>query len=144
MNSYRWLINKPSVISDILDGELVIMNNVGGKYHTSAGTGPLIWLCIDRGMSRSAIVNAIANACSVGEDRIAPDLDAFIKELVSQGLISGAKGEQVAAEPEPPPLSRTAYEKPELSTYSDMQDLLLLDPIHDVSEEGWPVRPQSQ
>ncbi len=143
MNSFRWVINKPSVASEILDGELVIMNTVGGKYHTSTGTGPLIWLCIERGMSRPAILKAIADACSVGEDMIASDLDAFVDELVSQGLICNAMGEQVTAEPEPPALSRTAYERPELSSYSDMQDLLLLDPIHDVSEEGWPARPQS-
>ena len=24
--------------------------------------------------------------------------------------------------------------------FTDMQDLLLLDPIHDVDETGWPVR----
>jgi hypothetical protein len=143
MNSFRWVINKPSVASEILDGELVIMNTVGGKYHTSAGTGPLIWLCIERGMSRPAILKAIADACSVGEDMIASDLDTFVDELVSQGLICNAMGEQVTAEPEPPALPRTAYERPELSSYSDMQDLLLLDPIHDVSEEGWPARPQS-
>ena len=143
MNSSRWVINKPSVASEILDGELVIMNNAGGKYHTSAGTGPLIWLCIERGMSRPAILKAIAEACSVGEERIAPDLDAFLDELVSEGLICNATVEQVAAEPESPALSPTAYERPELSSYSDMQDLLRLDPIHDVSEEGWPARPQS-
>ena len=29
---------------------------------------------------------------------------------------------------------------PVLNKYSDMQDLLLLDPIHDVDEEaGWPT-----
>ena len=143
MNSFRWVINKPSVASEILDGELVIMNTVGGKYHTSAGTGPLIWLCIERGMSRPAILKAIADASSVGEDVIASDLDTFVDELVSQGLICNAMGERVTAEPEPPALPRTAYERPELSSYSDMQDLLLLDPIHDVSEEGWPARPQS-
>jgi hypothetical protein len=26
--------------------------------------------------------------------------------------------------------------------YEDMQDLLLLDPIHDVDETGWPARKQ--
>jgi hypothetical protein len=30
------------------------------------------------------------------------------------------------------------FEKPGLQKYSDMQDLLLLDPIHEVDEMGWP------
>jgi hypothetical protein len=27
---------------------------------------------------------------------------------------------------------------PKLEKYTDMEDLLLLDPIHDVQEVGWP------
>jgi hypothetical protein len=27
--------------------------------------------------------------------------------------------------------------------YEDMQDLLLIDPFHDVPEEGWPERKQA-
>jgi len=31
-----------------------------------------------------------------------------------------------------------SYKAPELDTYEDMQDLILLDPIHEVDESGWP------
>ncbi len=30
------------------------------------------------------------------------------------------------------------FTEPTVHTYADMQDLLLLDPIHDVDETGWP------
>ena len=30
------------------------------------------------------------------------------------------------------------FEAPILNKYNDMQELLLLDPIHDVDEAGWP------
>jgi len=33
---------------------------------------------------------------------------------------------------------RMAFEAPILHKYNDMQELLLLDPIHDVEETGWP------
>ncbi len=35
--------------------------------------------------------------------------------------------------------SKTPFQIPVLDVYSDMQDLLLLDPIHDVDETGWPT-----
>lgn len=36
------------------------------------------------------------------------------------------------------------YRPPVLEVFADMQDLLLLDPIHDIDEVGWPVaRPDS-
>ena len=32
-----------------------------------------------------------------------------------------------------------AYEKPVFQKYDDMQALLLIDPIHEVDDDGWPV-----
>ncbi len=36
-------------------------------------------------------------------------------------------------------MSNVPYAPPALETYTDMQELLLLDPIHDVDETGWPA-----
>ena len=44
-----------------------------------------------------------------------------------------------APAPAPVSVAGVAYTEPSLSVFSDMQDLLLLDPIHDVSEAGWPM-----
>ena len=33
---------------------------------------------------------------------------------------------------------RSIFATPVLNKYSDMQDLLLLDPIHEVDDTGWP------
>jgi hypothetical protein len=30
------------------------------------------------------------------------------------------------------------YQEPKLGKYTDMQELLLLDPVHEVDEAGWP------
>ena len=43
-----------------------------------------------------------------------------------------------------PGIERLSFEAPILHKYTDMQDLLLLDPIHEVDEAGWPsVKPDS-
>jgi hypothetical protein len=140
----RWQINSPSVASEILDGELIIMNQTSGKYFTSAGIGPAIWQCVEAGMPRPVILNLLAESCGMQEDLIAVDVDAFVGSLVSEGLIVEASASAGASPIEAPRIGHHSYAKPALSAYSDMQDLLLLDPIHDVSEEGWPVRSQSQ
>ena len=31
------------------------------------------------------------------------------------------------------------FTTPTLEIFSDMQDILLLDPVHDVDERGWPI-----
>jgi len=35
--------------------------------------------------------------------------------------------------------ARPAFEPPVLTTFSDMQELLWLDPIHEVDDAGWPI-----
>ena len=34
--------------------------------------------------------------------------------------------------------TKSPFVSPSLNGYSDMRDLLLIDPIHDVDEGGWP------
>ena len=42
-----------------------------------------------------------------------------------------------------PSIPRAPFHPPVLNVFSDMQDLLLLDPIHDVDATGWPM-PKSE
>ena len=37
-----------------------------------------------------------------------------------------------------PSATRRAFAEPRVETFSDLQDLFLVDPIHDVDEAGWP------
>ena len=40
----------------------------------------------------------------------------------------------------PPLTAKTRFVPPSLEKHSDIQDLLLLDPIHEVAQSGWPMR----
>jgi hypothetical protein len=35
--------------------------------------------------------------------------------------------------------SKAAFEIPKVESYSDMQEMLLSDPVHDVDQRGWPI-----
>jgi hypothetical protein len=71
-------------------------------------------------------------------------LDAFIVDLLSHQLVR-----ETEIEPGEVPTAswsgdRVAFSPPVLNIYSDIRNLLLLDPIHDVAEEsGWPVPKQA-
>jgi len=77
--------------------------------------------------------------------QIEADVVRLIAELEAEGLVVPAGSEGGTAAPagvsaacEPAP----AYEATVLKRYEDMHDLLLLDPIHEVDEMGWPnVKP---
>ena len=140
MNGARWQLNEREVSSEVIDGELIIMHLKSGKYYSSAGVGPLVWSCVARGLTSMAASEVVAKHCGMRAQDVAADVEAFIASLVSEELLR-----ESPAEPTEAVLEQTGealvYAKPELQVYSDMKDLLLLDPIHDVSEEGWPIRP---
>jgi len=60
-----------------------------------------------------------------------------VDQLVKEGLLAeGGDTDAGSLEPVQPPLE---YAPPSLDKYDDLKDLLLLDPIHEVAETGWPT-----
>jgi hypothetical protein len=73
----------------------------------------------------------------VGADEARADVVAFLAELEAEGLLLDGNGDGPApGSPAPGPGHVTLV----LHRYTDMQDLIVLDPIHDVDETGWPNR----
>jgi len=66
-------------------------------------------------------------------------VEAFIRELAGYNLIVADPDGNPEATPAPA-TAELIYTPPVLSAYTDMEDLLQLDPVHDVdAESGWPV-----
>lgn len=129
--------NVPHVIAEVLEGELIILNFETGTYYNVGGSGADVWAMIEAGRSCAEIARGLAAVDAAGTaDRIIVD---FVSELVAEGLIVAADGpartDDGAARPGAP------FTAPSLHKHTDLQELLLLDPIHDVDEAGWPHRP---
>jgi hypothetical protein len=60
--------------------------------------------------------------------------------LLENGLLVALEDGAPAASPlELPASEMREFQPPVLESYSDMQDILLLDPIHEVDDKaGWP------
>ncbi|TMI76502.1 MAG: PqqD family protein [Bacillati bacterium ANGP1] len=102
-----------------------------------------IWTRIDGAMP-GEIVEGLTARYETSAGDIETAVTRFLDELQREGLIVPDQADtdekerpgRTAAGPERP-LPR--FETPVLHKYSDMQDLLLLDPIHDVDDAGWPM-----
>jgi hypothetical protein len=63
----------------------------------------------------------------------------LLVQLQQENLIVPVDGETaVDLQPSNNGHDKPSFTPPLLHKYSDMQELLLLDPIHDVDEAGWP------
>ena len=81
---------------------------------------------------------------TVGTLPIGEAVAEFLEQLRKHNLITETSAVRADAGPEPAADHRGHWEPPMLSVYEDMKDLLLLDPIHDVDEQGWPARKPDQ
>lgn len=133
-------INSPNVVAETLDGETTIVNLDSGTYYALNRTGSAIWDGIAAGGTEDEVAAQVAEAFGVEAGAAADAVAGLVEELSAQELIvpgDGAAAAPVAA----PNGSRGEWTDPKLTTYTDMQELLLLDPIHEVDESGWPNQP---
>jgi hypothetical protein len=146
VGSVRFRVNNPSVVAETLDEEATIVNLDKGTYYALNGVGSFIWDELSRGASPDEIAAALAARYEVAEPDAGAAVEDLVGELSANELIVPLPGGAEAA-----PLAangahngngngRLAYEPPELSTFTDMQELLLLDPVHEVDASGWPSR----
>jgi hypothetical protein len=82
---------------------------------------------------------AAAFAAEACDDSLVEAVRLFVDDLVRERLLA-LVGDAVITPPEAaPPVERPAH-WPQVQVFDDLADLILLDPIHDVSETmGWPV-----
>lgn len=138
--TYRVLA--PEVIADIIDGEVVIMNLKTGRYFSSDGVGSECWDALAGGLSVEQLVDRLANRYAEDRATIGSAVAGFVQDLIVHELI--APSDATPADTVRPSFSNgSRFHAPVLNVYSDMQDLLLLDPIHDVDTAGWPM-PKSE
>jgi hypothetical protein len=132
-----WRANAPDVISETIDGETIILHLGNGFYFSAGGAGAQAWSLL----SQAVPVQATAAVLSRYYETEGVDVEAavadFVDQLNMEGLLVPADG---AAVPDAAGAqTRAAWEPPSLSKFTDMEDLLLLDPVHEVSPaQGWP------
>ena len=137
MNQYE--VNSPTVVGEVIDGEAVIMDLASGYYFSSLGVGAAIWHCIELGCKKEIIASALSQRFPDAAPEIATDIDQFMDQLQQHGLIREvAVARQDAIVDDKILADISEYAVPNIQSYTDMQDLLLLDPVHEVDETGWP------
>lgn len=140
-------INQPQVVHEAFEDEVVIVNLDTGNYYSLEGAGADIWRGIEQGALVDEITEATAHRYDGAQNEIQDAVKKLLDELQSEQLVTlceATDGERVGL------LSthesngagqmndKPRFETPVLNRFTDMQELLLLDPVHDVDETGWP------
>ena len=129
--------NTPRMIHETIDKETVVIDTETGVYYGITGCGYLIVQVLDQGADVSTLTARLAAAFRLAPDALHPVVESFVATLAAEALIVPvADAERIDVDP--PDAADEPFAPPVLEKFTDMRDLLLMDPIHDVSDAGWP------
>jgi hypothetical protein len=145
LSSGRWNVNHPNVVHETIDGEVVVVNLDTGSYYSLEGVGAEVWALIETCAATDEIVRDVGRRYESDRPEVERVVVGLIDELLQEGLIAADEtraAEQIAAPArrDDTEIEKSRFEAPTLRKYTDMQELILLDPIHQVDDTGWPDR----
>jgi hypothetical protein len=144
LSSISYKISRPQIIREQFDEEVVIVDLETGSYYALGGAGGDVWSGIEAGENQSQIVSRLVNSYSGEKEEIEAATLRLLEELQQEELIAPQdSAPQAGSTPDADSADKNngdkpAFEAPILQKFTDMQALLLLDPIHEVDSAGWP------
>ena len=144
METYK--IASTHIVSEIFaDEEAAVINLKSGNYYSLNKTGAEIWRQIEQGSAVKQINDNLRRKFAAGGSFDDGEIERFVQRLKEEGLIVAAETDSIAGaklqDSETADVGgQNVYEPPLIETYADMQELLLLDPIHEVEESNWLIK----
>jgi hypothetical protein len=131
-------IKTDSVSLERLNGEVIIISFSTGQFYSAKGSGADVLSMFKAGLPSESILQMLSAHYSTFEYEHS-GLDLFISSLLEVGIIKETI-ETIETETFqlPNDLARSLWSKPELMTHDEIHGLLLVDPIHETNDEGWP------
>lgn len=129
--------NRANVVFDTIDGEVLAIRSDTGTYYAMAGPAATAWSAVVSGQPMGDIATAVATHHGTDAATVGEALAEFYKLLADESLLIEADGnaDDISL---PPETAGTTWAAPVFEKYTDMEDLLLFDPIHEVQPSGWP------
>jgi Coenzyme PQQ synthesis protein D (PqqD) len=138
MSAGAYAFNDARFAYEAFSDEVIVLNKIDGTYFSFGGSATEAWSAIVSSCPLDAVCAALAARYSVMPE-INEDLAEFVAQAVREHIFVEASAKEGAAE-----LGEQAndiYKRFFFEKHADMQDLLTLDPIHDVDvDKGWPSR----
>lgn len=130
-------VNEHLISMERLEGEVIIISFNNGKYYSTEFSGAdVLWL-VKQKVNPEAWESILATKYGL-QDFPKDEIKAFLDKCVIEGILAETKSPMNNKAVLPDDFPVLGWETPKLIAFSDLQDLLMVDPIHDSSLEGWP------
>jgi hypothetical protein len=130
-------VNEHLISMERLDGEVIIISFNNGKYYSTEFSGAdILWLVKQKVNPKSW--ESILSSKYGFQDFPKDEIIAFLNKCLIEEILAETKSSMDNEAALPDDFAVSGWTTPRLLTFSDLQDLLMVDPIHDSSLEGWP------
>lgn len=136
----RFCLNANNVVFDVIDGEVLAIRSDSGAYYSMRGAAATAWCALLSGHPVEHLAGPVAEHHGADPATVVPELHRFAADLLQEALLTQREAEEGDdGDLQLPEETRLRpWEAPVFEVYTDMQDLLLFDPIHEVDNSGWP------
>jgi hypothetical protein len=120
--------NQAEIASKVIDGEAIMINLSNGRYYSMQSPGGAVWEIISAGTTPEALANELRRRYDAAPGIIERDVRGLVDLLLNERLVvtsdlpvadlTGAGSSAVTL----------PYSSPHLEVYTDMGELLALDP----------------
>jgi len=127
---------------ETIEGEVMVIDLATGSYYSLRDSGAVVWQGIERSATDAGIAWELAHRYDASPDDVSSAVSSLLGELEAEGLVERVEDVEDPATSEIAEAraggGREPFDAPVLEKHTDMQDLILLDPVHEVDARGWP------
>ena len=131
-------VKRGAVQAEVIDGEAVVINMETGKYFCLNGAGATIWQWLEQGAGAEAMVAALTAGNGAGTADARAALLGFLEALNKEELLAVHDGAGASCRLPSSPATAADLLSPDIEVFTDMQQFLLVDPVHEIDEDGIP------
>lgn len=138
-NMQSFKISSSKIIYESIEDNTLIINLEVGHYFNLNSTGSATWKLLVLGIPSNVTAEAISAHFQVGISQVTADISQFITKLKEEGILTENQIFESTQSIETQSLltdTSKLYEAPNFIKYTDMEALLLADPIHEFINES--------
>lgn len=131
-------LNEEKMFFDVAENQAIVINFTSGIYYGTNHLGSAVLERLLNGVAPEAVLKALKTLPDC-PDAMEAELTAFIEKLKAEEILIEGPTAEGGEEAIPQEALADGFELI-VEAFSEVQDLILADPVHDVDvEQGWPV-----
>lgn len=129
-------IRSEDISAERLDGDVIAVNLATGAYFSLSGSAADVWTVAMSGAPSTIWLQILDDA--YGSEVSRSEIELLLASCVEHGLAEAMEPNPQIVPALPLDLDRSQWISPVLEVFTDLRDLILVDPIHDADDLGWP------